>query len=465
MKKDIFLIFFFFIQAPLATFMEERLPGAVDDSVSLITSTDVPQVERENPLSLEEIYQLRMDFEKRDYFHRSIALQGGGVRGAWSAAVLQGLQERLAWQLRDGKASQDFQQERNTSLAEWYGDNGLMPFHQIFSNGVATSTGSLLLGGLTVPHPDDPNRAKYTTEEILNFYRHQASDIFTSCSAENCRNNWCCRAPSCVKAAIKWIMCCGCCGGCRNGWGIFGPKYGSETLENILQNQFGEVRFKDTLIPIHFTTYDMLTNRPFYPGSYTTPNLKVWKGARGSSAAPTFFMPYEDEIELRDGAKEPKLLVDGGLVENFPIAQSNHISPHVVDDESQISFHRDTSLLIAIGTGEAQPLSRDRLKYGGTLSWIETVIDIATSAPDQSNEQRIREEMGERYFGLQSSLPADLVAMDDPGNVEKLIEHARAYVQASPEIARLLERLPGGEVYESRFEDKLEAYLEQELTE
>ncbi len=404
-----------------------------------------------------------MRFEQEEYFHRSVALQGGGVRGAWSAAVVQGLQEKLADQLRHGKASQDFQQEQGVSLAEWYGDNGLMPFHQLVSNGAATSTGSLLLGGLTIPDPTNPNRAKYTTEEVLNIYRNQTRDIFSRCSTENCRNNWRCRAPSWFKAILKWIMCCGCCGCCQNGCGVFGSKYGSETLEDILQDQFGAVKFRETLIPIQFTTYDMLTNTPFYPGRYTTPNWEVWKGARGSSAAPTFFMPYEAEVEFADGSKKTKLLIDGGLVENFPIAQSHHASPHALDDESQISFHPENSLLIAIGTGEAQHLSRNRLKYGGTLSWIEPIIDIATSAPDQSNEQRIREQMADRYFGLQSPLPARLVAMDDPRNVESLIAHARAYVQTSPEIKRLLRYLPGGEIYERRFVDWREVYLEEEL--
>ena len=363
------------------------------------------------------------------------------------------------------------------SFSEWYisreaqedrvdrelihGINGLIPFHKLVASATGTSTGALALGGLTLRDPENPEQARYSTQDMIDFYKNRGPEIFSCWSFENCRNNWCCKAPSWRKAVVKWLLCCGCCGCCRNGNGLFGPKYGNEPLETILQEQFGEAQFKDSLIPIQFTTYDAVSRGPLYLGTRSTPNLEVWKGGRGSGSAPTFFRSFPVDISLADGTIRHARLMDGGIVENFPRAQAHHIAPLAAADDSQFSFDDGISLLIAIGTGRAVGVDWERLEHGGVLSLVEPIIDIATSAPDDANAQRIKEMMGNRYFDLQSDIPADREEMDDPENMDPLIAHAQQYAQTSEEIERLLKYLPGGELYEREFKAHLMTYIDK----
>lgn len=55
--------------------------------------------------------------------------------------------------------------------------------------------------------------------------------------------------------------------------------------------------------------------------------------------------------------------------------------------------------------------------------------------------------------------------MDNPENVENLIQHALDSIRVHSEIERLLKYLPGGEIYESRLGKRLEEYFKEELEE
>ncbi len=92
MRKTISLFFFFACMRVVLSMESSLLPGMVDEAgASIAAPLNVLQIEVEGESSLKKLYLQRMRFEQEEYFHRSVALQGGGVRGAWSASAKNAL--------------------------------------------------------------------------------------------------------------------------------------------------------------------------------------------------------------------------------------------------------------------------------------------------------------------------------------------------------------------------------------
>ena len=186
---------------------------------------------------------------------RILCLDGGGMRGAFSAAAL------AYWEKKSGRR-----------IAEH------------FDLVAGTSTGGLLAIGLGLGK---------TAAEMLEFYRTEGVKIF---GADSGTQKW-------------WHS--------FRHW--FGAKYDGVALKNALEAAYSGKTLDDSIcrlvIPVYNETSDLpeVCRTPHPPFERTHANGDPVQTARATAAAPTYFEP----IELKNAVATIKA-VDGGVWANCP---------------------------------------------------------------------------------------------------------------------------------------------------
>lgn len=345
------------------------------------------------PLRLIDILIRRLEehFARR----RVLSIDGGGVRGAFAARI-----------------AAHIEQQAEQSISE------------LFQGSITgTSTGSLIALGLLSPDKEDqPGAGPYTAAEIVDFYRERASHMFSGC----------CAAGNCIRSSqrgffwwTKNLLCCfRCCGCFHNCKSVCGPRYTREALDAELQALLGSTRpLEEALGPVQTTTYDVSRGGGIVYLSSTDPQTKKYlfpEAAAASSAAPTFF-PL---ASIGDGSptRPRRLCVDGGLFENNPTLSALRQARTVVGDGHDLGDFT----VVSIGTGQsAGALTDENLQQAGALAWARTAVSVAMAGTSEAIHSSFAALFSDgNYFRLQARLPTELLAMDNPDNVEGLIKEA-----------------------------------------
>lgn len=243
-----------------------------------------------------------------------LSLDGGGIRGIIPALVLHEIEKRCD-----------------------------APISDLFDLIVGTSTGGILALGLTVP--DSGGAPRYSASDLVAFYEDEGDDIFQ-----------------------------------RSGWGMFEParslfdeKYDAEPIETALRDRFGGAMLAEVLTPVLVPAYEIEQRKPYFFKSERAQhererNVRVWKAARATSAAPTYFSPYKIEV---DGPIEYIALVDGGVYANNPAACA------LVEGVADFNADPSTVFMVSIGTGvHTKPIEYGKATGWGLLDWARPVLDV-----------------------------------------------------------------------------------------
>ena len=173
-----------------------------------------------------------------------LALDGGGIKGTYTAAVLDQLQEGIG---------------RDCDIAEY------------FDLIIGTSTGGIIALGLGYG---------MKTDQILSIYKDSGSEIFP-------------KASSGPKGLIDWM---------------FRTRYDPAGLRRTLKDIFGNKLFSELAKNIAITSFDTSQAKPvIFRSNYGTPgtgygDLEVADVALATSAAPTYFPAVEaGETYMIDG--------------------------------------------------------------------------------------------------------------------------------------------------------------------
>ena len=183
-----------------------------------------------------------------------MSLDGGGIKGAFTAAV----------------------------LAEWEKSTGRVIVDH-FDLIAGTSTGGIIALGLGLG---------VTAEEILKFYRDKGPKIFPNITAQQ-------------KLSLN----------IRHLWE---PKYSAEPLREALRGVFGDKRLKDAKCRLLIPAYDVVAGRVYLFKTRHDPRFLFDKDALAveialaTAAAPTFF--EQAKVSAHSGA----IYVDGGVWANCP---------------------------------------------------------------------------------------------------------------------------------------------------
>ena len=310
---------------------------------------------------------------------RILSIDGGGIRGIIPAMVLAEMEQRT------GK-----------------------PTAQLFDLIAGTSTGGILALALT--KPGDAGQPQYTATDLVGLYEQQGRTIFA-------------RSPWHIVVSLEELR---------------RPKYTADGIETVLQQYFGEARFKDACAPTMITSYNIETRGPYFFKSWQakadpTRDFPMRAVARATSAAPTYFPPAQ--VPVQDPTSYAPL-IDGGVFANNPTlcayAEARVLHPGT-----------DRFLVVSLGTGQhTRSISYDEAKNWGLAEWAQPLLSVVFDGVSSAVEYQINELVGsQNYFRFQADLTMGSDDMDNatPSNIHALkVTAQEEIIEKSDDILKTL---------------------------
>lgn len=259
--------------------------------------------------------------------YRVLSLDGGGMRGIFTASVIATIEEDIGGRLAD-----------HLDLI------------------VGTSTGGIIGLGLA---------SGKSGQEMLDFYAEHGESIF--------------RKPRLLGGWRKTAR------------GLFRPKYDRAPLDEILQAEFGDARLNDLNTAVCITAHELVagTTRVWKDDHHADlhggGDQLIWKVAAATSAAPTYFAPvqlspHDSHVDggvwannpamvgITEGVRyaerqlsEIRLLSVGTTIRNFQVANPAHAENMgllswlrkarelLLSDSTSMAADRQAKLLLADG--------------------------------------------------------------------------------------------------------------------
>ena len=245
----------------------------------------------------------------KDREFRILSIDGGGIRGIFPAAFLAGLEERYL---------------------------GGVSVAQYFDLIAGTSTGGIIALGLA---------GRFTAAELRDLYIKRGCEIFPPIPDNPA--GW-------ARRALKNLGC------------VFRYRYDRDALMRILCATFGSRKFGEAETRLCIPSFDgrygevYIFKTPHHPDFKNDASELMTKVAVATSAAPTFFRPFED----RGFA-----FVDGGVWANNPIMVA------LVDALSCFSVRREQIRILSLGCGDDQYfVGKTKILLGGLWAWRDIIL-------------------------------------------------------------------------------------------
>lgn len=193
-----------------------------------------------------------------------------------------------------------------------------------------------------------------------------------------------------------------------------GPKFGSNGIDTVLREEFGDIQLKSMITPTMLTAYETQIRKPVFFTSWSNGEIYARDACRASSAGPTYFPPAHFSIPPAPF----NTYVDGGLIANNPsvVALTEASKLYQVD--------KNNVLVLSLGTGsDEQPIEYDKCKDWGALSWVRPLISVMMDGVSAKDAYTLSEILApSNYLRLQAILTGAMGEMDnvDPLNMAKL---------------------------------------------
>jgi uncharacterized protein len=308
-----------------------------------------------------------------------LAVDGGGIRGIIPARVLQAIEERSG-----------------------------RPVSELFDLVAGTSTGGLVVLGLTKPAGKGATTPRYKAADLVALYRDHGAEIFHASLARRV----------------------------ATGDGLLGPRYPAEPIEAVLKTQFGDTMLSEALVEVVVPSYDLSKPAPFffkrrYGRDDAALDVPMTSAARATSAAPTYFEPAP--LKPFPGETRDHALVDGGVFANNPAVSAYAEALDLWGHDVEVQ-------VVSIGTGEPPqeigrgqiPVPYAKARGWGLTRWARPVLEVVFDGVADASEWQLtrlcRHGTGgsPRYHRLQSALPTANHALDDASeaNLERLLADA-----------------------------------------
>jgi len=271
----------------------------------------------------------------RDRF-QILTLDGGGIKGLFSAAVLAFLEDDL-------------------------GINIIDHFDLI----TGTSTGGIIALGLGLG---------IKPREIVEFYVTNGPEIFK---------------PSC----LPWLRHI-----CKN-------KYEAGPLEKALKECFKDKRLSDSRKRLVIPSYNIgddsvyLFKTPHHERLRRDYKVPLWKVARATSAAPTYFPAFCEVDNVR--------LIDGGVWANNPSIVG------ITEAVSLLGIPLDQIYILNLGTTDEVKSYPTNLDNGGRAKWAKAAIDVIMRGQSIGAHTQAQHLIGKDHVErLDPKVPDGLFALD-----------------------------------------------------
>lgn len=279
-----------------------------------------------------------------------LCLDGGGMRGIIPVVILKKLEEYMR------------QNGADKTLSSY------------FDFIAGTSTGGLIALSLTCPSTletiDCKNGKQIDLSALENVYMTIGKEVFPQSSA----------GLFGIGKAVRQVAF---------------DKYSYHGIQSLLQGWFNDVPLSNACVPTLIMSYDIGLGKESMLRSYEDEGILAWEAGRATSAAPTYFAPFE---------KEDKLLADGGVIANNPSLYA-YVEAKKMYPECRC-FH-----ILSIGTAnDVHTTSRN--ETSGLISWIDQVSPMYMTAQRRTVDY-IMEDSGLADY-LRINTPMDTsIKMDD----------------------------------------------------
>ena len=263
-----------------------------------------------------------------------LSVDGGGVRGIIPARVLAHLEGLVG-----------------------------APCADVFDLIAGTSTGAIVALGLAVPRTHDGAERGYTASELESVYLDNAATIFSRSFARR------------VVALDDLVE----------------ERYSATHLEDVFAHYFGEVRLSELTVEALVPSYDLANRVPWMferarARADARYDMFVRRVARATSAAPTYFEPYDTQ----DPEGTPRLFVDGGVVANNPAMCALMRARDLWPESSRI-------VLVSVGTGQlSQWIDHHESQGWGAVGWAKPLFDIVFDGGSELVDQQLGMLLGQR---------------------------------------------------------------------
>lgn len=299
-----------------------------------------------------------------------LSWDGGGVRGLFSLYVAQAVDDYMGG---DGNL---------VEKADWL---------------VGTSTGGIIALALG---------SGSTLQEAIDLYKHNGRQIFK-------KEGW-----------SLW----------RKIQSLWEETYTDTGLVQQLHRTLGaDTTFKDLTKNVVVTSYDLLGGNKKHPAPYIfnsndldLQTVKIWKAARSTSAAPTYFDPY--------CGFEGHVLVDGGIIANHPgnVGVDEILSLYPLGERDETLAQID---MVSFGTGVFyDPMTPQEANNMGKLEWAGPISGVMMQGASKLVDESLQIKLGNRYVRLNAILdrkiPLDGVSPDELQALETL---ALTYIKNNSE--------------------------------
>lgn len=197
---------------------------------------------------------------------------------------------------------------------------------------------------------------------------------------------------------------------------ISGPKYDRAALNQCVHSVIGDTTaLGDTEHKLMVPSYNLTDRTPHFLSSYATPGVTMRDAALCTSAAPTYFSPWQ----LGD-----TYFVDGGVCDNDPALTA------VIEACRLYGCTVRDCLVLSLGTG-SQNKSIDGKAAGswGLLSWAEPLVSIFTDGVSALHAEHLQRLLpDDNVLRLQTEVTGDAADMDNvsPQNLQVLSELGQA---------------------------------------
>ncbi|MDP1724570.1 MAG: patatin-like phospholipase family protein [Alphaproteobacteria bacterium] len=302
-----------------------------------------------------------------------LALDGGGIRGIIPAYILAYIEAITGKKI-----------------------------HELFDVVGGTSTGGLIAAAIGVPDRCIYNQPLYAAKEIVEFYIKDKKLIFRK---------------------SKNPLAHG---------GLARAKYRDSGLEKFIKKRYTRrYRLGDMLTPVVLTGFDSNAKKLKLYSSVDvyldeTFDHRIYKAARVTAAAPTFFKSVKNNLETEsiEGVKKEKqvqVLRDGGLIANNPSEQAYEVARKLFPHKQEADF-----IVISIGTGKS-PKSKSHSNLG-KINAAEIVQDFM-SAQMAETDRKMSEKLGKNYVRIQANLD-EKARLDDVSKkyLVKLLKAAQTII-------------------------------------
>lgn len=207
-----------------------------------------------------------------------------------------------------------------------------------------------------------------------------------------------------------------------------GPKFDNQALHSCALNVLGVAsKMSDGQCKLMATSYDIQKRTPLFLSSWDNPDLLMVDAVMASSAAPTYFPPWLNQV-------------DGGVCNNSPALSG------VIEACRLYNCTVRDVVCLSLGTGsDMRPYDGKAAADWGVLSWIEPLLSIfmdGTSSLHDFHLQRLLPDAN--VLRLQCEVAGDLAQLDNTAaaNLVALQAAGRALVDLSrPKIDAFLQTL------------------------